>query len=354
MMDGLKRMLVAAAMVALAACADDSPTDDAGDGADTLAAEPAGFVALRDVALRIAPEDGAASVTVAGGGTRLSRVGDTLPSGPGGERWLKLATWDDRRGWVSASDVLEADLWSHYQTVLGGTGPTALRVAYPIEGRWAVEAPPYSAGITPISTLWLLGDSARAVKVTAIDTVADCGGRRHRVAVLAEDAGGSGPNLERAALAFPASRPPTARRVAIVPVPTPEPDLAAAIARGVGRLRGSSPANQQTWLYSIGAETRWVALRWPGTGDSVKGAAAALILDRSGDSWSAVVAVPPMVSSAAPNRAALVPLAAFATMEGRPTLLLVSVLDYESARVDILLADAEGYRILRAGYVWGC
>lgn len=326
-----------------------SETEDAGDFGRTT------VVTLTGAQLRIEPLPDAPAVAEVAGGTALTVVGDTMGPGPGAEPWLRVATWDDRRGWVPADQVLTPDLWSHYQVALGGAAITALRAAYPVgDGRWAVEAPLNSPGITSISTVWLLADPVRAVKVAAIDSVAAACGTPHRMAILAEDAGG-GRDLSRAVLAVPASRRPQARLLAIAPLPLPDAALEAVIQRSAARMREMAGTEPRVWLWSMGEDARWVTLRWPaGDGGRAGEHAAALLLERSGAGWSARTVVPQVPSDADPDRAPFEPAAAYATAGPRPTILVVEAIDLNGSRVDLYLAQADGYRRLRAGYLWGC
>lgn len=333
------------------ACADEPAADSSGDVTSAVT-EPAKVVALEQLALRISPEDGAAVVTMVSAGTPLARLADSLPPAPGSSRWLRVATWDERSGWVPADRTIDAGRWAGYATALGGA-PIALRAAYPIDGEWAVEAPPYSSGITPISTVWVLGDSAWSARIAAIDTVAGCRGATHRIAWLdAVPAGGAAPDLTRAGLALPASHRPAATRLAVAPLATPEARLKAAALDEAGR-RFAPPEVPRVWFYRVGQADRWVTLRWAGPAGVVD-TAAALLLQPDGAGWRAATVVAPSGTRAAADRSPLVPTAAYETVVGQATLFLVNVVDSIGARVDIHLAGVGGYQRLRVGYNWGC
>ncbi|HUP00485.1 MAG TPA: hypothetical protein VM737_03065 [Gemmatimonadota bacterium] len=361
----------------------DAVVPDAGES-HALAVLP-----LRPVALRIAPApDAPPSIEVAAG-TSLTFVRDSQPEGAGGNRWLEVATWDDRRGWAPAEELLEADLWIHYQRALGGAPPHTLRPAYPVRGSWAVEAPAWSTGITPISTVWLVGDSAWSARVAAIDTLADgCpGGGGHRLALLGDAAGGAGrgrgasgaagtPDLERAVLAAPAGAAPSARALAVRSLPDVEPELARAALDAARALVAETPGDPgggtgdpEVWYARVGEEALWAVLRWPATGAGPAGRTAALVLEPRQDRWHArrlaVVASLPSPETVAPPAgtppATTTPagpplrlIGAYATGGAGPTLLLVEALEYGTSRVDLYLAGADDFRRLRAGYDWGC
>ena len=96
---------------------------------------------------------------------------DIVTEGNAEAGWVRVATWDDRRGWLPAARLMEQAQWAHYAGALG-VAPTLVRPGYPVEGgTWGVEAPLGTPGITAASTAWLVGDSAVETRVTAIDSL---------------------------------------------------------------------------------------------------------------------------------------------------------------------------------------
>ncbi|HET6362944.1 MAG TPA: hypothetical protein VFH11_12945, partial [Gemmatimonadota bacterium] len=166
------------------------------------------FVVLTAGPLHLEPDSASPGVLEVQAGALL----DLVPEDPAESGWLRVATWDDRRGWIPASRLMEPSQWAHYGHALGGVAPALVRVAYPVEGGvWAVEAPLGTPGITPASSAWLVGDSALATRVTAIDSLEDiCSGELHRFGILdTRFSGGNFPRLEEGRLVTPSGRRPT-------------------------------------------------------------------------------------------------------------------------------------------------
>ena len=173
--------------VALACGRSAEPPDNGGgpaDGAGATVDSASGtqVVVLRAGPLHVEPDEDSPGITDVPAGMLLRAVDEHAPQG-----WVRVATWDDRRGWIPESRLIPRELWAHYGRALGGISPVLLRPAYPVEGgRWVVEAPMGSPGFTPASSAWLLGDPAE-IRVVAIDSIENaCGGERYRAGVLDE------------------------------------------------------------------------------------------------------------------------------------------------------------------------
>lgn len=325
--------------------------------------------------LRIRPAGDGAAVADIAAGTVLREVGDTTI---GSTPWVRLATWDDRKGWMPRSAVLQAGLWAHYSDALGGVAVISLRPAYPIgEGRWAAEAPYPSPDFMPSAAAWLAGDSLIHARVTERDTMTvECTGARYPLAVLdrADRAGTRrGVRLEEGALALPASGEPKGRAFPVAPL-EPDEGLLRAVEGAVRAAVEAGPAGEipedaeappvvdagprLDWR-GLGPDAAWAVAYWnPFEGreaEIMPGRwGAAFLAVRDGSGWSVQTVVPldwAFVGSESPPWRLL---AAVATVPGRPTLLAVEAVEYEGARVDLYLADDTGYRRFYRGFYWGC
>ncbi|HET6618067.1 MAG TPA: hypothetical protein VFH69_09680 [Gemmatimonadota bacterium] len=338
-----------------------SPDDQA--ARDSAAEDGSRRVVLRTGPLYVERDEGGATLTQVAAGTLLRIV----PDASGGEDWVRVATWDDRQGWIPASRLVEPGLWAHYGKALGGVSPILLRPAYPVEeDRWAVEAPLDSPGLTPASTAWVLGDSARSVRVVAIDSFENiCGGDRYRFGTLDAAAAADAeyeylPYLDGGVLAGPSGARPTARRLPVGPL---EPDraldsLARRVARGLGPVRAGEPlAPESIEWKSLGGNAAWAAVSWP-VADPATGQAqlaAALLFRRGEAGWEQLSAIAPIPSSAEIPTPAWRPVAAYSTgASAGPTLLLVEAFEYEGAHLDIWIERGDGLTRIHEGYYWGC
>ena len=335
--------------------------DDQGEVRDSAAEDGYRRVVVRTGPIFVERDLADGTVTEVAAGTLLRIVPDVS----GGEDWVRVATWDDRQGWIPAARLMEPGLWAHFGEALGGVSPLLLRPAYPVEGeRWAVEAPLDSPGLTPASTAWLLGDSARSVRVVAIDSFENiCGGDRYRFGTL--DAAAAAdyeylPYLEDGVLAGPSGARPTARRLPVGPL---EPDSALdALARRIAESLGPGGAGQSLapesieWR-SLGGNAAWAALSWP-VADPATGQAqlaAALLFRRGEAGWEQFSAIAPAPSSAEIPTPAWRPVAAYSTgASAEPTLLLVEAFEYEGAHLDIWIERGDGLTRIHEGYYWGC
>jgi hypothetical protein len=342
-------------VLALQACDRASAPEpaDTGSPADSLAEERE--VVLRSGPLHLEPDEGSPGIADVTAGTLL-RV---LPDSGGAPGWVRVALWDDRRGWIPAARLVPVELWAHYGRALGGVSPALLRPAYPVEGgTWAVEAPLGSPGITPASTGWLLSDSASAIRITAIDAVENiCGGELHRFGVLDRRASGEHwPLLDAGRIATPSGGRPAAAAVPIGPL---EPDTALVrLAReGAAEMEAASGPPEATEWLAFGPDAAWAALAWPYEDVTlgISQRAAALVFRRSPSGWQRVSAIAPLPSTAEIPTAAFRPVAAYSTGgASHPTLLLLEVREYEGAHLDIWIERGEGYERIYEGYYWGC
>lgn len=384
------RGTVAVALVALGAvaCGGDRTGDadapgDAVAAADSARGPGVSVVALVDLAIRSAPDPSAPAVRDVTAGTGLALTPPGAEPAPAG--WVQVSTWDDRRGWVPAADLLDIALWGHYQAALGGTPPTALRPAYPAGGEgWVVEAPFHSPGFSSIATVWLAGDTLHQTRVAEIDTLAnECSGDRYRFARLAGGLGaGTGPmdpDVDAAVLAVASVERPTLGRLAIRPLESPDAALEAAVAGAVETLLegaaaaardpagpppapGSRPA--ATW-HAVGDAAAWVTLSWEPAADAVEFGrwAAAFLVLRAAPAGAATAGEPPSVRIAIPltwtsvgeSSAPFDVRAAYSTGPGlHPTLFVVHSWHYEGVNVSVYLAGADALRRVYLGYYWGC
>lgn len=286
---------------------------------------------------------------------------DLVPEEPAGNEWLRVATWDDRRGWLPASRLMEQAQWAHYAEALG-VAPTLVRPGYPVEGGvWGVEAPLGTPGITPASTAWLVGDSAVGTSVTAIDSLEDvCSEELHRFGILDARSGGEIlPGLEEGRLVTPSGARPTVRSLTIVPL-VPDAGLVdlledAARELAPGGPGGGAPTSVE-WA-GVGEDAAWVALSWPAE-DRATGRAqlgSAVVFRRGPRGWERVATLGPAPSSAEIPTPAWRPVAAFATEpSGLPSILLLEALEYEGAHLDIWIEREQRYERIYEGYYWGC
>lgn len=355
----MRAPVIATLAVAVWACGGPpTPEPPAGTGdspatVDSLAEER--IVVLRAGPLHLDPDEASPAVTDVPAGTLLRVVTDSA----GGDGWVRVATWDDRRGWIPVARLAPAGLWAHYGRALGGVSAVLLRPAYPVdETRWAVEAPLGSPGITPVSTVWVLDDSASAVRITAIDSVENfCGAELHRFGILAGRAEGEEwPLLEEGRIAAPSGGPPAARAVPVGPF---EPDAALvrlAETEAAELMPAAGPPESTAWA-ALGPDAAWVSLSWPfeDQAQGISQRAAALVFRRSGSGWERASSIAPTPSTAMIPTAAWQPLAAYSTggVE-HPTLLLLETREYEGAHLDIWIERGDGYQRIYEGYYWGC
>ncbi|HYO45804.1 MAG TPA: SH3 domain-containing protein [Gemmatimonadota bacterium] len=315
------------------------------------------LVVLRAGPLHLERDLGSPGVTEVQAGTLL----DVIPDSAAGDEWVRVATWDDRRGWIEASRLMEPEQWLHYGRALGGVSPILLRPAYPVEGGWAVEAPLGSPGLTSASSAWLLGDSARGTRILEIDSLENiCGGERHRFGVLdLQSPADDWPLLEEGLLATPSGSRPTTRRLAVGPL-DPDPglvELARRAARELGPSGATGPVDPVSIEWSaFGEDAAWAALSWPvedvATGQAQL--ASALVFRRAGDGWEGVGTLGPLASSAEIPTPAWRPVAAYSTGAAFPTVLLLEGLEYEGAHLDIWIERGDRYERIYEGYYWGC
>ena len=286
---------------------------------------------------------------------------DLVPEDAGKTGWVRVATWDDRRGWIPASRLMEQAQWAHYGRALG-VAPALVRPGYPVEGEvWGVEAPMGTPGITQASTAWLVGDSAVEAKVTAIDSLEDiCSGELHRFGILDARVGGEVlPRLEEGRLVTPSGARPTTRRLAIGPL-EPDAELSALLESASRELapgwpEAGAPAAVE-WI-ALGEESAWVSLSWPAADPSTGRAqlASAIVYHRGPGGWERVADLGPAPSSAEIPTPAWRPVGAYASgPAGFPTILLLEGLEYEGAHLDIWIERGERYERIYEGYYWGC
>lgn len=347
------------ALAFLLACGGPSEERPAAAPADSAPAETYRVV-VRAAGLRIDPRPDAAVVRDVPAGSALRLVRDTLANG---ERWVRLATWDDRQGWAAADEVMETTLWAHYQRALGRPAST-LRPAYPVGGgRWGAEAPVPSADYMDDKEVWLIaGDATVGTRVATREEFLDaCRNGLHRIAILEAGPGtppGAEPDPARAILAVPSEGQPT---VEPWPVGEPAPAPAGSAARlavVVGAAPGAEPA--AVWR-PLGEDAGWLALAWddPDAGPH----AAAWVLARGADepggtpvadgwrAWPVVRSAPADAAGGPPDDLAL---ALGTPGSPRPTILVVVSREEGAVRADVWLAGPERYQRVRRGYAWGC
>ena len=338
------------------ACDPGSETAEGGASPPDSAARER-IVVLTAGPVHLEPDTASPGVMEVPAGTLL----DVVPDGAGEAGWVRVATWDDRRGWLPANRLMEQSQWAHYGQALGGVAPSLLRPGYPVEGGfWAVEAPLGTPGITPASTAWLVGDSAVETKVTEIDSLEDvCSEKLHRFGILdAGSAAADPPRLEDGRLVTPSGSRPTARRLAMGPL-EPDAELTALLESAATELAppGVDPEAASVEWAALGEGAAWAALSWPVEDPSTGQAqiASAIVLRRTADGWERVATLGPVPSSAEVPTPAWRPVAAFATgTAGFPTLLLLEALEYEGAHLDIWIERGGRYERIYEGYYWGC
>ena len=286
---------------------------------------------------------------------------DLVPEEARKAGWVRVATWDDRRGWIPAARLMEQAQWAHYGRALG-VAPALVRPGYPVEGEvWGVEAPMGTPGITQASTAWLVGDSAVETRVTAIDSLEDvCSGELHRFGILDASAGGEVlPRLEEGRLVTPSGARPTTRRLAIGPL-APDAELSALLESASRELapggpEAGAPASVE-WI-ALGEQSAWVSLSWPAANPSTGQAqlASAIVFRRGRGGWERVADLGPAPSSAEIPAPAWRPVGAYASgPEDFPTILLLEALEYEGAHLDIWIERGGRYERIYEGYYWGC
>lgn len=345
--------------LALPGCGGDSPRPAGEAVRDTLAETPADprVVVIRAAALRLEPDYAAPAIVDVPAGALLAVPSDE-PARDGA--WVRVATWDDRRGWLPASDVVDAGLWGHYGAAFGGVSPILLRPAYPVEGgRWGVEAPFHSPGLTAASSVWLLGDSTSMVRIARIDSIENvCGDDRHRFATTERTvAAVRWPFLDAGVIAAPSGSRPGARPLTVARLEA-EPALVDLAETAAAELApaGAGPPGAVEWA-ALGEGVAWAAFSWAAedvdTGQAQLAAAALFVRGPGG--WTAAGMIPLTPSSAVIPTPAWRPIAVYATDGAiRPTVLLLEALEYEGAHLDIWIERGGHYVRLYHGYYWGC
>ncbi|MFN2383781.1 MAG: SH3 domain-containing protein [Gemmatimonadota bacterium] len=362
---------MAALLLWTAACGGTRTAEEAAAGdaarADSARAPGTSVVALLDLPIRSAPDLSAASIRDVTAGTGLALVPPADDGEPPPAGWVQVSTWDDRRGWVPAADLLDIALWGHYQAALGGTPPTALRPAYPAPGGgWIVEAPFHSPGISTIATIWLAADTLFQTRVAVIESLDnECSGDRYRFARLASGpdaaAGQGAPNLDATVLAIASVERPTLKPLPVRPLDAPDADLDVAVAGAVERLLAAAPPGSTpivTWQ-AIGDGAAWVTLTWEPAAETIEGGrwAAALLVRRgpAGEPPNIQTAIPLSWTSVGESSGPFDVRGAYSTGPGlQPTLFVVHSLHYEGLNVNVYLADADALRRVHLGYYWGC
>lgn len=309
------------------------------------------FVVIRPVTLQVAPDPEAGAVTTLATGTVLRGVdGEPEPAG-----WSRVATWDERRGWVEADALVDPAAWGRLEGALGGFPPSELRPAHPVAGGWIVEAPYGSPSLYEGAGAYVLGDSARRARVSGIGTVRSCAGRTHRVALL-DGAGGDAellPEPERVRLVLPAAAPPTLRGLTVEPWTSPDPALVEAVSREATRLY--APPDGIAW-WRVEDGSAWASVKW----------------ERDGRVEGAFVAVPRPDGAAVDVRAVVSPRSIDEGGRGGneptrgpvyayeiegvkgPTLFVVSSKEYDEERIVVYLARSRDYGRVWTGFHWGC
>lgn len=335
------------------------PGSEAAEGGASLP-DPAPrerIVVLTAGPVHLEPDTASPGVLEVPAGTLL----DVVPGGAGETGWVRVATWDDRRGWLPANRLMEQSLWAHYGQALGGVAPSLLRPGYPVEGGvWAVEAPLGTPGITPASTAWLVGDSAVEARVTAIDSLEDiCSEELHRFGILdARSSADNLPRLEEGRLVTPSGSRPATRRLTVGPL-EPDAELAALLDSEARELAppGVDPDAASVEWAALGTGSAWAALSWPAEDPSTGRAqfAAAIVFRRTPGGWERVATLGPLDSSAEIPTPAWRPAGVFVTGPSDfPTILLLEALEYEGAHLDIWIERGGRYERIYEGYYWGC
>lgn len=341
------------AAVALGACGGgDGPGPDAPPPSVESALEDSPrFVVLRPVALLVAPDRDAGAVTTIPTGTVLRGVeGEAGPAG-----WTRVATWDERRGWVETDALVDPAAWGRLERALGGFPPSELRPAHPVAGGWIVEAPYGSPSLYEGAGAHVLGDSALRARVSGIGTVRSCAGRTHRVALLGGAAGGGEHLLvpERVRLALPAAAPPTLRGLSVEPWTSPGPALVEAVSREAARLH--APPDGIAW-WRVEDGSAWASVKWEVDGP-VEGVFVAVPRpDETAVDVRAVVS-PRSIDDGGRggNQPSHAPVYAY-EIEGvkGPTLFVVSSKEYDQERIVVYLARSRDYGRVWTGFHWGC
>lgn len=349
-------------------------------------AEPAEerMVVLRGGRLRLAPESGSDAVTEVGLGTVLRPVADTIV---GGRRWIRLATWDDRAGWMRAEEVLPASVWAFYRRSLG-IAPTDLRPTYPIgRGRWGVEVPFPSSAFDLPARAWVGAETLVKARVVERDTVInECSGDRYSFAIVVPgpgEAGDRGPETDRAALAVPTDERPGVEPLAVEPLAAPSASAVAeaegVAERALGRAaeRGTAgpsdappppaPGSEPDFAWLRVGEAIWVVAIWnPHDKEIMPGRYTAAWLFSRGEAapaldggrtgfWTVHPVVPFGYAFVGPAAPPYRPLAGYATgRSALPAVLVIEALEYEGSRIELLLAGSERFRRFYRGYYWGC
>lgn len=337
-------------------CGPESETAE-GDASPPDSAPRERLVVLTAGPVHLDPDSASPGVLEVPAGTLL----DLVPEDAGEDGWVRVATWDDRRGWLPANRLMEHSQWAHYGQALGGVAPSLLRPGYPVEGgAWAVEAPLGTPGITPASTAWLVGDSAVSTKVTAIDSLEDiCSEALHRFGILdARYSGENLPRLEEGRLVTPSGSRPMVRGLAVGPL-DPDAELVGLLESAARELAppGADPEAASVEWAALGEGSAWAVLSWPSEDPSTGRAqlASAIVLRRTGDGWERVATLGPVPSSAEIPTPAWRPASAFATGPSDfPTILLLEGLEYEGAHLDIWIERQGRYERIYEGYYWGC
>ncbi|MBW3660259.1 MAG: hypothetical protein KY397_01320 [Gemmatimonadetes bacterium] len=370
------RLRVLPVLLAMGAACGGEPPESGPVPADTAQPDPAATaervrIVLVAGPLRSRPAAAAPAVTEAAAGTTLRLVSDTTAASG---RWLRLATWDDRKGWMPEDAVLDAGLWTHYVETLGGATPAALRPAYPMSGgRWGAEKPFPSPDLDPPAEVWLAADSLVHSRVVGRDTLRyECTGARHSMAVLERGIPGAG-RPDGGAIAIPASRPPAGRTLPVGAL-DPEAGLLEAIADATDAALAAAPSRRVpedalpppepgaearlAWR-AVGEDGAWAVATWHPSRGREAGTmpgrwAGAFLAIRGAGGWSVRTVLPLQWTTVAPAAPPWRLLAAVATVPGRPTLLAVESLQPEGSRIDLLLADERGFRRLYAGFYRGC
>lgn len=349
-------LLLACLLSPLEGCGPASdPAEQEASAPDSAARER--LVVLSAGPLRLEPDSTSPTVLEVHAGTIL----DLVPEDAGKPGWVRVATWDDRRGWIPTSRLMEQAQWAHYGRALG-VAPALVRPGYPVEGdTWGVEAPMGTPGITRASTAWLVGDSAVQTRVTAIDSLEDfCSGALHRFGILGAPPGGEIlPRLEEARLVTPSGARPASRRLAIAPL-QPDAELAALLESAISELApGGSAAGAPAaveWV-ALGEESAWASISWPSE-DATTGRAqlaSAIVFRRGRGGWERVADLGPAASSAEIPTPAWRPVGVYAAdASGLPTILLLETLEYEGAHLDIWIERGGRYERMYEGYYWGC
>jgi hypothetical protein len=347
-------LLLAFLLSPLAGCGPASETVESGASAPDSSPRER-LVVLSAGALHLEPDTTSPGVLEVHAGTLL----DLVPEDAGKAGWVRVATWDDRRGWIPASRLMEQAQWAHYGRALG-VAPALVRPGYPVEGdTWGVEAPMGTPGITRASTAWLVGDSAVQTRVTAIDSLEDfCSGALHRFGILDARLGGETlPRLEEGRLVTPSGARPATLKLAIGPL-EPDAELAALLESATPELApGGAGAPAAVEWVALGEESAWASISWPAA-DATTGQAqlaSAIVFRRGRGGWERVADLGPAASSAEIPTPAWRPVSVYAAdPSGLPTILLLEALEYEGAHLDIWIERGGRYERIYEGYYWGC